>query len=87
MQCFHHPVCNTLIGKPSDMSDAECGALPAYVWRDAAGPWAASFWRPSAEELDTLVAGGSIAVNLRVGPGQHPVMYVATYPKESEDGQ
>lgn len=86
MEFFKHSNCNTVIVKPSDMTDEQCGALPAMIWRDQEGPWACSFWRPNAEELAALVAGGSIGVNLRVGPGQHPVMYVSTYAKEPVDG-
>lgn len=86
MEFFTHPNCNTLIGKPSDMTDAECGALPAHVWLDSSRPWASAYWRPNTEEIAALVAGGSICVNLRVGPGQLPVMFVSTYTKGSIDG-
>ena len=85
MEFFKHPNCNTLLGTSSDMTDAECGALPAFVWRDEQGPWAASYWRPNPEEIAALAAGGSIAVNLRVGPSGHPVMYVSTYAEESDN--
>lgn len=87
MQFIKHPNCNTLIGKPSDMTDDQCGALPARVWSDDHGPWATSFWRPDPSEIAALVAGGSIAVNLRVGTGQHPVMSVEAYFAEPHDGQ
>lgn len=86
MEIFNHPNCITIIGRPADMTDAECAALPARTWRDDQGPWTSTYWRPDADELAALVAGGAVAVNLRVGYGQHPVMFVSTYMKEWSDG-
>ena len=83
MEITTHSICNTIIGKPSDMSDDECSGLPARIWRDENGPWATSFWRPDADELAALVAGGSVALTLRVNPGQHPVTAMQVYMKET----
>ncbi len=77
---------NHVIGKPSDMTDDECVGLPTRVWRDEHGPWATSFWKPNEAELAALVAGGCINLNLRVGPGQHPVTSMGVLTKESLDG-
>lgn len=80
MQFIHRPEANSHIGPPSDMQDGSCGTLHVKLWRDADGPWATSFWKPNAAELAQLNAGGCIALNLRVGPGQHPVTSMGTLP-------
>ena len=81
MEFIKHPSCNKDFGPPRGLTDAECGTLPVKVWRDP--PYGAvhtSFWRPSAEELAALNAGGSVAVNLYV-PIQ-PMMSMQVYQAE-----
>ncbi len=75
MEYVKHEKCNTVIGAPQDMRK-DCGALPVRIWSNEFGPWATSYWRPTPEQLVLLNAGGAVAVNLRVGHGQHPVMFV-----------
>lgn len=86
MDFIQHSHCNHLIGKPSDMTDEQCGALPVKLWQEPDGMWATSFWKPNADELAALVAGGCIGLNLRVGARQHPVTSMLVYTKESIDG-
>jgi hypothetical protein len=86
MESVSHSLVNSVIGKPSDMTDIDCGALPVMLWRDPHGPWATSFWKPTATELAALSAGGCIGLNLRVGPGQHPVTSMVVYMPEADNG-
>lgn len=87
MDFVNHPTCNARLGPPPGVSAEQCGTLPVKRWRmPGYGPVDTSFWRPNAAELAALNAGGSIAVNLHVGPGQHPMMSVQAYAKEPLDG-
>lgn len=87
MEFIKHPSCNTQLGPPPGVSSEKCGTLPIKRWSQPGyGPVDTSFWKPDAEELAALVAGGCIAVNLHVGPGQHPMMSTNVYTKESIDG-
>lgn len=87
MEFINHSSCNAQLGPPRGVSDEDCGTLPVKRWRDPKfGSIDTSFWKPSEAELAALVAGGSIAINLCVGPGQHPMMSVQAYLKEDVDG-
>lgn len=86
MDIINHPHCNTTIGKPSDMTDAQCSALPCRHWDNRNGHWVTSYWKPDAAELAALVAGGCVGLNLRTGLRQHPVTSMVVYTKESIDG-
>jgi hypothetical protein len=86
MECFNHPHCTRVIGKPEDMAKADCVGLPVRDWVNPFGRWTTSYWRPSEEEIAALVAGGSIALHLRLGQSAHPVTSMNVYTKESENG-
>lgn len=78
MDIFKHGACNQVLGKPSDMGADDCGSLPIYTYTDVHGPWAMSFWLPTAEELVDLNRGVPVTVGLRVVGRSHPVMFVST---------
>lgn len=87
MDFINHSSCNTRLGPPPGVSDEKCGTLPIKRWSmPGYGPVETSFWRPNASELKALNEGGSVAINLHVGPGQHPMMSVQTYLKDSSNG-
>lgn len=80
MDFIKHSSCNAQLGPPPGVSDADCGTLPTKRWRMPGwGPVETSFWKPSEADLAALNAGGSVAVNLHVGPGQHPMMSTQVY--------
>ena len=39
-----------------------------------------SFWKPSAEELESLITGGGVALQIRALTHQNPLVSVATWP-------
>ncbi len=77
-----HPLCNASFGAPADMQ-VNCGTLPIKRYEDANGSWSMSFWRPDAEELAALAAGGCVTLHVR-GPG-HPVVRMATMSRQMEE--
>lgn len=56
------PDCRALrIGPPPGVSDADCGTLESLVGKSPEGyPMYAGYWRPDAEQLEALAAGGFI---------------------------
>lgn len=56
------PECRALrIGPPPGVSDADCGTLESLVGKSPEGyPMYAGYWRPDAEQLEALAAGGFI---------------------------
>jgi len=81
MDFINHSSCNTLLKPPPGVSDADCGTLPVKRWTDPQfGAVLTSFWKPSAVELEALIAGGSIAVNLYTPV--HPVISTQVYLKD-----
>lgn len=83
MDILHLSNCNLVIGKPSDMTDQQCVGLPVEVYTDDDNcMWCRSFWKPSEEEVAMLVKGGAVALHVRAGGRQHPVVSVGTTPLE-----
>ncbi len=78
MEIINHPLCDQVIGAPSDMQDGVCSALPVANHEDEHGKWAISFWKPDEVELAMLNAGGTIALWVRAPGRQHPVVAVGT---------
>jgi hypothetical protein len=76
MDIVRHPQTNHDFGAPPDMQDGSCASLPVVLYQDQYGLWALSFWKPSAEEIATLAAGGAIQLGVRLGGdgGSHPVV-------------
>ncbi len=80
MEFFKHPLCNHAFTAPPGTED-DCDTLPVVVWADPTfGPASTSFWRPSAEDLAMLNAGGSIG--LSIFATGHPVVSMGVYAKE-----
>lgn len=80
MEIVNHPLCDQVVGAPSDMQDGTCSDLPVHRYEDEHGPWAVSFWKPDAAEMTTLNAGGTIALHVRAAGRQHPVVGVTVQP-------
>ena len=74
MHIVHHPRCT------DDIHDESRAGLPVMRQTDAHGEWLVSFWKPSAEELESLVTGGGVELHINAVTQQHPVVSVATWP-------
>ena len=69
MKFHQHSSNNMLLGKPPGSTNVE--TMPATMWVDEHGKTTvASFWRPDAQELAALNAGGSVV--LYVDGSVHP---------------
>ncbi len=64
MQRTQHPSNNSVLGAPEgwDQKELPCGALPITRTECDGFPAVVSFWRPTAEELAQLSAGGTVAL-------------------------
>lgn len=64
MESIEHPSNNAVLGAPAgwDQSTLSCDALAVTRTVLDGIPCVMSFWRPSAAELATLQAGGSVAL-------------------------
>lgn len=64
MNRTQHPSNNAVLGAPIgwDQKDLPCGALPITRTMCEGKPAVASFWKPTAEELAALNAGGSVVL-------------------------
>lgn len=75
MNKIQHPSNNAVLGAPKDWDQGQlpCSALP--ITRTEVDGMAAvvSYWRPDAEELAMLNAGGSVALHV-LGATMPPVM-------------
>lgn len=84
MDIYHHKrLCDDTIGAPSDMQE-DCEPLPVCSFKNQHGPWQASFWKPDADELAILNAGGTVCLCVRAEGRQHPVVSMGVEPKEPE---
>lgn len=73
MQPYEHPDCNLTLTPPADWNtetDGECVPLPVQRMEVNGRPGFRSWWKPSAVELQRLVAGE--AVMLEILAVQHP---------------
>lgn len=77
MQPFQHPDCNMTLAPPAgwdDEANGACGHLP--VQRIDAGcgelPAYRSYWKPSAAQLQRLVSGEAVVLEI-VGASHPPV--------------
>ena len=64
MNRMQHPSNNAVLGAPAgwDQEQLPCGALPITRTEWDGMPAVVSFWKPSAEELALLNAGGSVSL-------------------------
>lgn len=65
MRPTQHPSNNRVLGAPTgwDQADLPCGAIAITdVVLDGGQPAVMTFWRPSADELATLNAGGLVSL-------------------------
>jgi hypothetical protein len=64
MNRHQHPSNNAVLGAPEGWNQAElpCGALPITRMDVDGRPAVVSFWKPTAEELAMLNAGGTVAL-------------------------
>ncbi|MCK4121397.1 hypothetical protein HFK83_03305 [Ralstonia pseudosolanacearum] len=74
MQRVQHPTNNSVLGAPEgwDQSVLPVGAMPITRTEVNGVPAVASYWKPSADELAQLNAGGSVALWV-LGPTMPPV--------------
>lgn len=83
MEIFNHPQCTHVMGRPANMTAEQCAGLPVMPFKDDLGTSAISFWKPTAEELGILNAGGTIALGILGGMEAHPVVFLgAGHPVE-----
>ena len=64
MNRHEHPSNNAVLGAPKgwDQAALPCGALPVTRTEAEGQPCIASYWKPTAEELAALNAGGLVAL-------------------------
>lgn len=77
MRFVQHPTNNAVLGAPPGMDSTQCHALPITRVRyedGMHGVW--SYWKPSAEELGVLAAGGFVRLGV-LGSTMPPVMLEA----------
>lgn len=79
MHIVHHPLCTSTVHAPDDIQDESRARLPVMRQTDAHGQWITSFWKPSADELESLITGGGVALHVRALPHHHPLVSVATW--------
>lgn len=79
MHIVYHPLCTSTISAPDDIQDESRARLPVMRQTDAHGQWITSFWKPSAEELESIITGGGVALHIRALAHQHPLVSVATW--------
>jgi hypothetical protein len=74
MNKMQHPSNNAVLGAPAgwDQNQLPCSALPITRTEWDGMPAVVSFWKPTAEELAQLAAGGSVALWI-VGQTMPPV--------------
>ena len=68
------PEANLMLGRPSNMTEAECSSLPVHV--TTAPRQFISRWQPTADDLERLVRGEPIWIHV-FGEG-HPPIAVTT---------
>ena len=75
MNKHQHPTNNAVLGAPKDWNQAElpCSALPITRTQVEGMDAVVSYWKPTAEELAVLAAGGSIELAV-LGVTMPPVM-------------
>lgn len=80
MDRTQHPSNNGVLGAPIgwDQNELPCGARPITRVEHEGQPAMVSFWRPTAEELARLNAGGLVA--LCVYGAAHPPVSVGVEP-------
>ena len=61
--------------------DGYCGVLPVRMESDGSNLWMVSSWEPTKEELQLLLAGGT--VHLRLSAPAHPVVSLSVNPAAS----
>jgi hypothetical protein len=77
MNPIQHPACNDILRRPPGTTEEECGDL--HIMRNDTQVW--SFWKPSAEELLALNAGGTVGLIVE-GRTHPPLSICATHPTE-----
>jgi hypothetical protein len=77
MNRHQHPSNNGVLGAPKgwDQGELPCGALPITRTEIDGMPAVVSYWKPTAEELAALAAGGSVALWV-IGTTMPPVSLV-----------
>lgn len=76
MDRHQHPSNNDVLGAPPGVAIEDCSALPITRTYDEAGrEVVASYWKPSPEEIEAIVAGRPVV--LIVWGRTHPPLIVA----------
>ena len=82
MLAVDFPGTNIVFGKPAEMSDEQCGSVPAMTGTDPTGlPYTLTAWLPNYEDLLALQAGRPLMLQI-VGGGMPPVA-LWTYDEET----
>lgn len=80
MNHIRHPATTRVLGAPADWNQSElaCDALAIVDQTVEGQPVMVSFWRPTAEEIAQLAAGGT--VSLWIYGNRHPVVAMGVQP-------
>lgn len=73
MEIFNHPYCTHVLAPPKNMQN-DCSPLPVAEIESEDGIWTASFWKPSPQELSSLLSNGCVVLLVRARGRQHPVV-------------
>jgi hypothetical protein len=77
MSPVNFPEAQQFLGRPGDMEEADCAALPicrgVFDGDGAAYPVVISCWEPTAEERAEIAAGGKVYLHL-IGRTMQPAM-------------
>ena len=78
MNKHQHPSNNAVLGAPKgwDQGELPCSALPITRAQVEGMDAVVSYWKPDADELAILAAGGSVALTV-LGVTMPPVMLAA----------
>ncbi|EPR09898.1 hypothetical protein M527_07175 [Sphingobium indicum IP26] len=88
MEAVPHPYVDHRFGAPAGWDEARdgfCGVLEVHLTTLAGHPAFESLWKPSAEDLATLNAGGTVALYV-LGHGHPPVAIGVRSPSIAEQG-
>lgn len=83
MNYVQHPSNNRVLGAPTgwDQNALPCSALPVTDTVQDGVAGVASFWRPDADELKALQAGGLVVLNV-IGRTMPPVQLLVVAPEQ-----
>lgn len=72
MQAYNHPNTDTILARPSSMTDEECESLPVHRVTVGNRTAITSYWEPSQEEIHRITSGHKVVLEI-LGERMPPV--------------